>query len=64
MQAQDYAAIVMAVSTVIGGVFASIKWMIKHYLWELRPNSGSSLKDSVMRLEQRVDDLYKILVEK
>ena len=64
MQAQDYAAIVMAVSTVIGGVFAGIKWMIKHYLWELRPNSGSSLKDSVSRLEQRVDDLYKILVEK
>ena len=64
MQAQDYAAIVMAVSTVVGGVFAGIKWMIKHYLWELRPNSGSSLKDSVSRLEQRVDDLYKILVEK
>lgn len=64
MQAQDYAAVVVAVSTIIGGVFAGIKWLVKHYLWELRPNSGSSLKDSIVRLEKRVDDLYKILVEK
>jgi hypothetical protein len=64
MKAQDYATVILAVSTIIGGVFGGMKWMIKHYLWELRPNSGSSLKDAVTRLEQRVDDLYKLMVEK
>jgi hypothetical protein len=41
-----------------------VRWMVKHYLTELKPNGGSSLKDSVNRLEQRVDDLYVLLLEK
>ena len=64
MSAQDYATVALAVFTIFGGLLAAMKWLVKHYLWELRPNSGSSLKDSVSRLEQRVDDLYKLLVEK
>lgn len=64
MSTQDYATVALAVFTIFGGLLAAMKWLVKHYLWELRPNSGSSLKDSVSRLEQRVDDLYKLLVEK
>jgi hypothetical protein len=41
-----------------------VRWMVKHYLVELKPNSGSSLKDSVNRLETRVDELYTLLIEK
>lgn len=48
-----------------GGLF---RWWFKHHvkeiLAELKPNSGSSVKDQVTRLEQRVDDIYKILCEK
>lgn len=64
MQPQDYATVAVSVMTIIGGVAASIRWLVKHYLNELKPNGGSSLKDSVKRLEQRIDDLYKLIAEK
>jgi len=64
MQAQDYATVAVAVCTIIGGFVASVRWLVKHYLNELKPNGGSSLKDSVKRLEDRIDDLYKLIAEK
>lgn len=64
MQLQDYATVAVSVMTIIGGVAASIRWLVKHYLNELKPNGGSSLKDSVKRLEDRIDDLYKLIAEK
>jgi hypothetical protein len=64
MQAQDYATVAVAVMTIVGGIATSIRWLVKHYLNELKPNGGSSLKDSVKRLEERIDDLYKLIAEK
>jgi hypothetical protein len=64
MSAQDYAAIAVAIVTVLGGVTAMLNFMIKHYLAELKPNSGSSMKDAVNRLETRVDKIYEILCDK
>jgi len=64
MQAQDYAAITVAVCTVIGGFTAAVRWLVKHYLAELKPNSGSSLRDSVNRLEEKVEILYQILIQR
>jgi hypothetical protein len=64
MQAQDYATVAVAVMTIIGGFAGAVRWMVKHYLNELKPNGGSSIKDSVARLEERIDDLYKLIAEK
>ncbi len=64
MIAQDYAAIAVAVMTLIGGFATAVRWLVKHYLAELKPNSGSSLKDSVVRLEEKVEILYQILIQK
>ena len=64
MQAQDYATIAVAVMTIIGGFAGAVRWMVKHYLNELKPNGGSSIKDSMARLEQRIDDLYKLVADK
>jgi len=64
MQAQDYATIAVAVMTIIGGFAGAVRWLVKHYLNELKPNGGSSLKDSVQRLEERIDDLYRLVAEK
>lgn len=64
MQAQDYATVTVAVMTIVGGFSAAVRWMVKHYLNELKPNSGSSLRDSVNRLEQKVDTLYTILIQR
>jgi hypothetical protein len=62
MQAQDYATVAVAVCTIIGGFAAAVRWLVKHYLNELKPNSGSSLKDSVTRLERQVEEIYRILL--
>ena len=64
MQVQDYATVAVAVCTLIGGFAGAVRWLVKHYLNELKPNGGSSLKDSVTRLEERIDDLYKLIAEK
>ena len=61
MSPQDYAAFAVAIVTVLGGVTAMLQFLIKHYLQELKPNSGSSLKDQVNRLEARVDTILEIL---
>ena len=64
MQAQDYATVAVAVLTIIGGFVGAVKWLVKHYLNELKPNSGSSLKDSVTRLEEKVEILYQMMLRR
>jgi hypothetical protein len=62
MQAQDYATVTVAVCTIVGGFVGAVRWMVKHYLNELKPNGGSSVKDSVARLERQVEEIYRILL--
>ena len=64
MTAQDYAALAVAVMTLVGGFTAAVRWLVKHYLNELKPNSGSSIKDSVTRLEEKVEILYQIMLQR
>lgn len=64
MSTQDYAAMAIAVCTIIGGFAGAVRWLVKHYLNELKPNSGSSLKDSVIRLEEKVEILYQMMIQK
>ena len=64
MTAADWVAIASGVCAVLGSLFICLRWVIKSYLAELKPNGGSSLKDQMNRLEQRVDDLYLLLVKK
>lgn len=64
MSAVDISAIAVGIVTVLGGVAAFLQFLVKHYLSELKPNSGSSLKDSVNRLETRVDKIYEMLLHK
>jgi hypothetical protein len=64
MSFQDFAAIAVAIVTVLGGVAALLRFVILHYLAELKPNSGSSIKDQVNRLETRVDKIYELLLSR
>jgi hypothetical protein len=40
-----------------------VRHLVKHYLSELRPNSGTSIKDQISRLENRVDQIMILLIE-
>lgn len=64
MSANEWAGIAVAVTTIVASFAGSVRWLVKHYLAELKPNSGSSLRDAMDRLERRVDDLFKIISEK
>jgi hypothetical protein len=64
MSPAEWAAIAVSIMTIIAGFAAAVRWLVKHFLYELKPNSGSSLKDQVNRLESRVDQIYILLCEK
>jgi hypothetical protein len=61
MSAMDMAALAVAATTVIGSFIGSVKWLVKHYLSELKPNSGSSMRDEIAELRGRVDTILRIL---
>ena len=64
MEFKDYLTMAVAVIAIITAFAGSMRWMVKHYLNELRPNGGSSMKDSMARMEKRIDDLYALIAGK
>jgi hypothetical protein len=64
MNLQDFAAVAVAIVTGLTGVAALLRFIVIHYLQELKPNSGSSMRDEIKRLETRVDKIYELLVNK
>ena len=63
MTAQDWLGTILTALSILALVAGGVKWLVKHYLSELRENGGSSVKDQVNRLEIKVDKLYDILIE-
>ena len=61
MTVQDTAAVAVAATTVIGSFIGSVRWLVKHYLAELKPNGGSSMNDRITRLEARVETVIQLL---
>jgi hypothetical protein len=62
MTIQDWASLIVAILTIVSSIAFAIKWLVKHYLSELKTNGGSSVKDQINRLEdameeQRVDSI-------
>ena len=47
-------------------IAAAFRWLIKHYLSELKPdgNGGHNLEGRVARIEKQVDSIYNILASK
>lgn len=55
------------IGTVIGMLAGAVRWLTKHYFdaikAEFKPNGGSSLKDQVNRLENRMDQSDRLQKE-
>lgn len=67
---ESIVAITVGIISIVGSLAFAIKWLVKHYFAELKPNGGSSLKDQVNRLEKqqeklesKVDKIYEVLIE-
>ena len=54
MNPADWAGLAVAFTTLIGSLAMGVKHLTKHYLSELKPNGGSSIKDKVNHLEEKV----------
>lgn len=61
MTPTEWAGVAIAVITLVTAFASAVRWLVKHYLYELKPNGGSSLKDKVNALEQKVDILTDIV---
>jgi len=61
MSPNELVAFGVGVCSIAGALLLALRWVIKSYLAELKPNSGSSIKDQINRLEQRVDDLFVLI---
>jgi hypothetical protein len=60
----EWVALAVGVCAICTSLLVALRWVIKSYLQELKPNSGSSMKDQLTRLEQRVDELYSLIVKR
>lgn len=56
MTIQDWAGLTVSLLTIISAIVLSIKWLVKHYLSELKINGGSSVKDQMNRLERTLEE--------
>ena len=63
MTPTEWAGLAVATLTIITGFAGLIRWLVKHYLYELRPNGGSSLKDKVNLLEEKEELLTELVKE-
>jgi hypothetical protein len=64
MNPNEWAGLAVAGTTLVGTLAVVVRHLVKHYLSELRPNGGSSLRDSVDRLERQVEEIYSILINR
>jgi hypothetical protein len=71
MTIEQWVGLSVGVSTLIGAAAMGIRHLVKYYLAELKPNSGSSMRDeqtrqgeSIKRLEDRVDEIYRLLLNR
>lgn len=67
MTIANWASLIVAIIAIITSFVGAIRWLVKHYLNELKPNGGGSLKDKVTQLEEKVDlltDLIKEVIKK
>ena len=66
MTPQDWAGFIFTILSILGVVGVTLRWILKKYveqiMTELKPNSGSSMKDQVTRLESKVDKLYDAIL--
>jgi hypothetical protein len=63
MTPANWAGLIVSIIAMITAFTGSVRWLVKHYLYELKPNGGSSLKDTVSRLESKVEMLSDLVME-
>lgn len=71
MSTNEWAGLAVSVTTLVGALAIGVRHLVKYYLAELKPNSGTSIKDKVNdidakvnNLEIRIDEIYSLLLKR
>jgi hypothetical protein len=64
MTPANWAGLIVSIIAIVSGFAGSVRWLVKHYLSELKPNSGSSMRDSINRLEAQMQIVLDLLAKK
>ena len=67
MTIQDWLGLTLTALSIIGIVGVAARWIIMKYveqiMSELKPNSGSSMKDQITRLEEKMDKVFDMMID-
>jgi len=63
MTPADWAMLIATILGIASTVLMGLRWLVKSFLYELKPNGGSSMKDKVNALEEKVDLLTELVKE-
>ena len=66
MTVQNWATLVLTILSILSIVGVGMRWILRKYiseiLSELKPNHGSSIKDQVTRLEDKMDKVFDMMI--
>ena len=63
MTPNEWAGLAVAVTTLVGALAVTVRHLVKHFLSELKPNGGSSLRDKVNQLDDKVEFLTELIIQ-
>ena len=64
MNPQNWAGLIVSIIAIVSAFAGAVRWLVKHYLSELKPNSGSSMRDSINRLEAQMQIVLELVKNK
>lgn len=71
MSIEQWVGVAVGITSLVGAFAISVRHLVKYYLAELKPNGGSSIKDKVRdidqkvdKLESRIDEIYRLLLDR
>ncbi len=64
MTAQNWAGLIVSIIAIVSAFAGSVRWLVKHYLAELKPNAGGSMRDSINRLEAQMELILELVKTK
>jgi hypothetical protein len=64
MTPANWAGLIVSIIAIVSAFTGAVRWLVKHYLNELKPNGGSSMRDSINRLEAQVEIIFDLIKNK
>jgi hypothetical protein len=64
MTPSNWAGLIVSIIAIVSAFAGAVRWLVKHYLNELKPNGGGSMRDSINRLEAQMQIVLDLLKTK